>query len=261
MHARKKSFISLLILLITVTVFAFGTIESAGASSTVGSKTMDEQTIVSLINRALVCSGQQSLGTSIITKGSYKIVLHIYTGGKEFSTTTEPPKPKPRPKTANQPAIKPIPPNLQPKPQPKPSVHPQPKPAAPAVQALNADEQKMLKLVNAERIKAGLKPLQTDIKLIRLARLKAQDMITKNYFAHTSPTYGSPFDMMKGAGVTYYYAGENLAGAPSVDIAHTNLMNSPGHRANILNANFNKIGLGVISGGPYGKMFVQMFTD
>jgi len=66
--------------------------------------------------------------------------------------------------------------------------------------------------------------------------------------------------MMKAAGVSYRYAGENLAGAPTVEMAHNSLMNSPGHRANILNANFTKIGIGVVSGGPYGKMFVQMFT-
>ena len=117
----------------------------------------------------------------------------------------------------------------------------------------------MLDLVNAARIKAGLTPLQADMTLVKLARLKGQDMINNNYFGHTSPTYGSPFDMMKAAGVTYRYAGENLAGASTVDIAHTNLMNSPGHRANILNANFTKVGIGVVNGGPYGKMLVQMF--
>ena len=96
--------------------------------------------------------------------------------------------------------------------------------------------------------------------LVKVARLKAQDMINKGYFSHTSPTYGSPFDMMKKYGVQYRYAGENLAGAPTVQSAHNNLMNSSGHRANILNASYTKVGIGVVSGGPYGKMFVQMFT-
>jgi uncharacterized YkwD family protein len=118
----------------------------------------------------------------------------------------------------------------------------------------------MFDLVNQERSKSGLKPLQIDMSLVKLARMKAQDMIDNNYFSHTSPTYGSPFDMMKAAGVQYRYAGENLAGAPTVDAAHTNLMNSSGHRANILNSNYTKVGIGVVSGGPYGKMFVQMFT-
>jgi len=98
------------------------------------------------------------------------------------------------------------------------------------------------------------------LSLVNLARLKAQDMIDKKYFSHTSPTYGSAFDMMKAAGISYSYAGENLAGAPSVEGAQTGLMNSAGHRANILNPNYSRIGIGVIDGGPYGKMFVQMFV-
>lgn len=126
---------------------------------------------------------------------------------------------------------------------------------------LNIDEQNMLALVNQERAKVGLQSLQSDPELVKLARMKAQDMIDNNYFSHTSPTYGSPFDMMQAAGVRYHYAGENLAGASTVDIAHTSLMNSSGHRDNLLNANYNKAGIGVVDGGPYGKMFVQMFTD
>jgi uncharacterized YkwD family protein len=118
----------------------------------------------------------------------------------------------------------------------------------------------MLDLVNQERLKAGLKPLAVDYRLVRLARLKSQDMVDKGYFGHYSSTYGSPFDMMKGAGVQYRYAGENLAGAPTVARAHSALMNSPGHRANILNPDFTHVGIGVVSGGPYGKMFTQMFV-
>jgi len=105
----------------------------------------------------------------------------------------------------------------------------------------------------------GLSQLSPNLKATEVARLKARDMIAKNYFSHTSPTYGSPFDMMKQFGISYRYAGENLAGAPSTDIAHTNLMNSPGHRANILNSNYREVGIGIVNGGPYGKMFVQMF--
>jgi len=117
----------------------------------------------------------------------------------------------------------------------------------------------MVNLVNQERAKAGLKPLAVDMKLVELARMKSQDMIDKGYFAHQSPTYGSPFDMMKKAGLMYRTAGENLAGASTVDKAHVNLMNSSGHRANILNANFTHIGIGIIEGGPYGMMLTQMF--
>ncbi|MDI3534013.1 MAG: hypothetical protein PWQ82_378 [Thermosediminibacterales bacterium] len=127
------------------------------------------------------------------------------------------------------------------------------------VQGLTEDEQKMLELVNAERIKAGVPPLKPDLELTKIARLKSKDMIENNYFAHNSPTYGSPFDMLNSFGVSYRYAGENLAGAPDVERAHKALMNSPGHRSNILNPNFTHIGIGIAVGGPYGKMFTQTF--
>jgi uncharacterized YkwD family protein len=120
-------------------------------------------------------------------------------------------------------------------------------------------EQKMVSLVNQERTKAGLQQLKVDNTLVQLARMKSQDMIDENYFSHTSPTYGSPFDMMKSAGVKYYTAGENLAGAGSVESAHASLMASSGHRANILNSRYNHFGVGIAVGGPYGNMFTQLF--
>lgn len=126
--------------------------------------------------------------------------------------------------------------------------------------SLAADEQLMVNLVNAERKKAGLPELKADMTLVRLARRKSRDMIDNGYFSHYSPTFGSPFDMMREAGISYRYAGENIAGAPMVETAHSSLMNSPGHRANILNPNFTYIGIGVADGGPYGKMFTQMFV-
>jgi uncharacterized YkwD family protein len=146
-----------------------------------------------------------------------------------------------------------------------PSEEPVEEPEDPAdsptdVKGLTANEKAMLDLVNKEREKAGLKPLAADLELVRLARMKSQDMIDKGYFSHTSPTYGSPFDMMKKAGISYKVAGENLAGASTVQQAHTSLMNSDGHRRNILNPNFDHIGIGIIEGGPYGMMFTQMFT-
>jgi len=159
------------------------------------------------------------------------------------------PTPAPVPKAAPAPA---------PKPAPAPAPQSSPAPTQSSV-SMTADEQKMFNSVNQERAKAGLPALKANGELLKLARLKAQDMINKGYFDHTSPTYGSPFDMMKAAGVSYRYAGENLAGASTVDTAHINLMNSPGHRANILNTNFKEVGIGIINGGPYGKMYVQMF--
>ncbi|MBE3519272.1 MAG: hypothetical protein IMW97_03095 [Firmicutes bacterium] len=124
---------------------------------------------------------------------------------------------------------------------------------------LAPEEAEMLELVNAERTKRGLKPLTVDFRLVELARKKSQDMIDKNYFGHYSPTYGSPFDMMKSAGIEYRLAGENLAGAPDAATAHKALMNSEGHRRNILNPGFTKIGIGAAKGGPYGIVFTQMF--
>ncbi len=124
---------------------------------------------------------------------------------------------------------------------------------------VSADEQQMVDLVNQEREQAGLAPLTVNDELTEVARVKAQDMIDNQYFAHESPTYGSPFQMMDHFGVTYQTAGENLAGNQTVESAHTSLMNSQGHRENILSNNYSEVGIGVVDGGPYGKMFVQLF--
>ncbi|WP_260412527.1 CAP domain-containing protein [Alkalihalobacillus sp. TS-13] len=133
-------------------------------------------------------------------------------------------------------------------------------PAAEGEFQLTADEQQMVDLVNQEREKAGLKPLEVDPELTKMARAKSKDMIDNNYFSHDSPTYGSPFDMMKQFGIEYNTAGENIAGNSSVEGAHTSLMNSDGHRKNILGSQYTKIGIGIVDGGPYGKMFSQEFT-
>ena len=93
----------------------------------------------------------------------------------------------------------------------------------------------------------------------RVARIKAQDMVNNNYFDHNSPTYGTPFNMMKNFGITYKTAGENIAGNSSNSAAVTAWMNSSGHRANILNSSYNYTGLAVVSSPKYGKIYVQMF--
>lgn len=160
------------------------------------------------------------------------------------------------PKTST-PTPTPTPTPTEPK---NPPVQPNPQPPNPAPgNGLTSIEQKMVTLVNQERTKAGLQVMKVDTTLVGLARKKSQDMIDKNYFGHTSPTYGSPFEMLKKANVNYYTAGENLAGAGSVESAHSSLMASSGHRANILNSRFNHFGVGVAAGGPYGKMFTQLF--
>lgn len=93
----------------------------------------------------------------------------------------------------------------------------------------------------------------------KVARIKAQDMVNNNYFSHTSPTYGSPFNMLNNFKVSYRTAGENIAGNSSNSAAVTAWMNSSGHKANILNSSFNYTGIGVINGSKYGKIYVQMF--
>jgi uncharacterized YkwD family protein len=168
------------------------------------------------------------------------------------TTTTAKPAPAPTTTTA-----KPAP---APAAQPKPAATPTTQSTTTTTSGLTADEQQMLNLVNGERAKAGLGALKADLTLTKLARLKSQDMINRNYFSHQSPTYGSPFEMMKSFGVTYNTAGENLAGNSTVSAAHTALMNSAGHRANILKSSFTHVGIGIIKGGQYGMMFTQMFV-
>ena len=124
---------------------------------------------------------------------------------------------------------------------------------------MNSDEKEVFELINMQRIQNGLSPLRENSELQRVARIKAQDMVNNNYFSHTSPTYGSPFDMMKSFKISYNTAGENIAGNSSNSDAVTAWMNSPGHRANILNSSFNQTGIGVVKGSKYGKIYVQMF--
>lgn len=159
-----------------------------------------------------------------------------------------------------RPAQAPGSPGPAPNPVPVPAPAPQPSPAPQAPAGLTPEEAQMLNLLNQERARNGLSPLAVDPTLTRLARLKSQDMIDKGYFGHNSPTYGSPFDMMRATGVTYSTAGENLAGASTVDKAFTALLMSPGHRANMLNPRFTRVGIGIMRGGPYGLMITQLFT-
>lgn len=122
-------------------------------------------------------------------------------------------------------------------------------------------ENQMLVMVNYERAKNNKTPLVMDSALQNLARKHSQDMLNRGYFSHYTPEGESPFDRMNAAGIRYTYAGENLALSPNVYLAMQGLMQSPGHRANILSGNFNRIGIGVINAGIYGEMFTQEFTD
>lgn len=124
---------------------------------------------------------------------------------------------------------------------------------------LTANEQEVFNLINAQRTKNGLSALKINDELQNVARIKAQDMVDNNYFSHTSPIYGSPFDMMKSFKISYKTAGENIAGNSSNSGAVNAWMNSSGHRANILNSSFNYTGIGVVTSPKYGKVYVQMF--
>lgn len=124
---------------------------------------------------------------------------------------------------------------------------------------LTADELEVFNLINKQRENNGLEPLKINSEVQNVARIKAKDMVDNNYFSHTSPIYGSPFNMLDNFKVSYKTAGENIAGNSSNSAAVTAWMNSAGHKANILNSNFNYTGIGVVNGSKYGKIYVQMF--
>lgn len=130
----------------------------------------------------------------------------------------------------------------------------------PGVQG-SANEELILKLLNQARSAKGLKPLIMDADLLRIARIKAEDMVNSNYFSHTSPLYGSPFNMMKNNGITYKSAGENIAGNPSLQDAVTAWLNSPGHSKNIYSTAYQYIGIGVAKSSVYGYVISTMFIQ
>lgn len=126
--------------------------------------------------------------------------------------------------------------------------------------ATSDQAQAVLKLVNEERKKQGLKSLTLSINLTSIANTKAKDMAVNNYFSHTSPTYGSPFEMLQHFGVSYRSAGENIAAGQRTPQEVMNAwMNSSGHRANILNSSYTELGVGYYKGGSYGTEWVQLF--
>lgn len=121
-------------------------------------------------------------------------------------------------------------------------------------------EKRVLELTNYARASQGLKPLQYNWELTRMARHKADDMRDRGYFSHQSPTYGSPFDMMKAYRIPFKSAGENIAaGQPSPDEVVKSWLNSPGHRRNIMNPGFSEIGCGVSFGGNMRVYWTQAF--
>lgn len=134
----------------------------------------------------------------------------------------------------------------------------------PSIDNVKTLEQQVIDLVNKQRAAHGLQQLKSNWELCRVARYKSQDMIDKKYFAHQSPTYGSPFTMMQSFGIRFSNGGENIAyGQRTPQEVMNSWMNSPGHRANILSATYNQIGCGVAktSGGTYywTQMFIKAY--
>jgi uncharacterized YkwD family protein/spore coat assembly protein SafA len=130
----------------------------------------------------------------------------------------------------------------------------------PDLSEIKALENEVAVIVNQERLKQGLSPLKYNWQLARVARYKSEDMAAKNYFSHTSPTYGDPFTMMKNFGISYMSAGENIAmGQPTPTSVMTAWMNSPGHRANILNTRYTEIGVGVAKNQNGTILWTQQF--
>lgn len=124
-------------------------------------------------------------------------------------------------------------------------------------QSVLSYESEVIRLVNEVRRENGLKALTANWELSRVARYKSQDMLNKGYFSHTSPTYGTPFQMIKAFGLSFRTAGENIArGYPTPQAVVNGWMNSSGHRANILNASYTQIGVGYVAQGNY---WTQMF--
>jgi uncharacterized protein YkwD len=119
----------------------------------------------------------------------------------------------------------------------------------------------MFNLVNTERQKAGIRSLTLREEAVPVARDYATDMWKRGYFSHYSPEGEDVVDRFKNAGISFNIVGENLALAPTLMIAHNGLMNSEGHRKNILDPSFGKLAIGVVDNGIYGKIFVQIFTN
>ena len=182
---------------------------------------------------------------------------------KPVVATKPAPKPEPKPEPVPAPTPKPEPkPEPAPAPVPEPKPEPKPEPVPDISGQASAHEREVVRLVNIERANGGLHPLTTTSALSNAARDKSKDMVNNKYYDHISPTYGSPYDMMKKYGISYSTAGENIArGQFTPNVVVQGWMGSSGHKANIMNPNFNKIGVGYWVSNEYPTIWTQMFTD
>ena len=225
------------------------------------------------------------LPVNALSKTCYKKVMttksvYIYVNGVKYklpltpSCPNVPSKPESTPNNPSttpqqKPESTPSTPSTTPQQKPEstpstPSTNPEQKPESTPEQKPSTDfssyQQQVLDLVNAERTKRGISALTLDSNLSSVATKKSQDMVNKNYFDHTSPTYGSPFDMMKQFGISYSTAGENIAkGQKTPQEVVTAWMNSEGHRKNILNPNFTNLGVGIAKDSKGTTYWTQMF--
>ena len=210
------------------------------------------------------------LPVNALSKTCYKIVMttksiYIYVNGVKYKLPLTPSCPNVPSKPESTPNNPSTTPQQKPESTPStPSTTPQQKPESTPEQKPSTDfssyQQQVLDLVNAERTKRGISALTLDSNLSSVATKKSQDMVNKNYFDHTSPTYGSPFDMMKQFGISYRTAGENIAkGQKTPQEVVTAWMNSEGHRKNILNPNFTNLGVGIAKDSKGTTYWTQMF--
>ena len=225
------------------------------------------------------------LPVNALSKTCYKKVMttksvYIYVNGVKYklpltpSCPNVPSKPESTPNNPSttpqqKPESTPSTPSTTPQQKPEstpstPSTTPEQKPESTPEQKPSTDfssyQQQVLDLVNAERTKRGISALTLDSNVSSVATKKSQDMVNKNYFDHTSPTYGSPFDMMKQFGISYRTAGENIAkGQKTPQEVVTAWMNSEGHRKNILNPNFTNLGVGIAKDSKGTTYWTQMF--
>ena len=203
-------------------------------------------------------SAPKPVVTAVPTSTPKPVVTAVPTSTPKPVVTTAPTsKPKPVVTTA---------PTSAPKPAATTAPTSAPKPAATTAPTntsgnYTAFQKSIVQLVNKERAAVGLNALTENADLDKVATLKSQDMVNLNYFDHTSPTYGSPFDMITQFGIPYSYAGENIAyGQTSPEDVMNGWMNSPGHKANILNSNFTQIGVGVAKKANGQYVWTQTFT-
>ena len=217
-----------------------------------------------------VLTASSMLPVNALSKTCYKKVMttksiYIYVNGVKYKLPLTPSCPNVPSKPESTPNNPSTTPQQKPESTPStPSTTPQQKPESTPEQKPSTDfssyQQQVLDLVNAERTKRGISALTLDSNLSSVATKKSQDMVNKNYFDHTSPTYGSPFDMMKQFGISYRTAGENIAkGQKTPQEVVTAWMNSEGHRKNILNPNFTNLGVGIAKDSKGTTYWTQMF--